>query len=559
MTENWRMFVALILTIIVLIGWNFLMQPQGPENQGNRTAGQPTRQQQQAGTEAEERSSQRSREARPQETTPRQRQQPAEMQRRAAPEMADYRAEQGELITVQTPLYRAEINTRGGILAHFVLKKYRESIKKDARRVDLISPDALDKAPMGILWNYQPTWKKAEWTVERGGDMRLDGSQSGTLVLKGSYAGARFTRKLTFQADSYEIKEQLEVANTGQGPISGPVAMTTASKKLVEDASRFNQTNVIYFHNGLQQEDDTEELGTGIQSEAGVKWAGIASNYFLLTIVPTSEQLFFKGKYEDAIYRVALERNVTLEPGESSSVQATYYNGPKRKSRLAAAPNNLQEAIYYGWLDVISKPLVSVLNFFYNFAGNYGIAIILLTVVIKIIFWPLSQKSYKSMEKMKKIQPMMKELKEKYKDDRQKMNQELMRLYKTYKVNPAGGCLPMLLQIPVFIALYEALFTAIELRHAPFITHVPLTDIVWLADLSAKDPLYVTPVLMGLSMYLQQKLSPTAGDPTQAKIMMIMPVFLTFIFLNFPAGLVVYFITNNVLSIAQQSWMLRKA
>ena len=186
-------------------------------------------------------------------------------------------------------------------------------------------------------------------------------------------------------------------------------------------------------------------------------------------------------------------------------------------------------------------------------------AIILLTIVIKLIFWPLSHKSYKSMERMKKIQPMMKKLKEQYKDDRQKMNQELMRLYKTYKVNPAGGCLPMLLQIPVFIGLYEALLGAVELRHASFIPEVPFTDIVWLADLSAKDPLYVTPVIMGLSMFLQQKLSPTAGDPTQAKIMLIMPIFLTFIFLNFPAGLVVYFFTNNVLSIAQQWWTLRNA
>jgi YidC/Oxa1 family membrane protein insertase len=556
MTENWRMFVALILTIVVLIGWNFFMQLQEPGKQGNRTAERQTGQERQVGQRPEAQDVPETRQT-PAEA-PRQRQEPAEPQRKGAPAVADYRAEQGGLVTVDTPLYRAEINTRGGILEHFVLKKYRETIKKDAPRVDLISPKALDKAPMGILWNRQPTWSKAEWK-SKGGDMRLSGSQSGRLVLTGEYGGARFIRTLTFQADSYQIQETLEVANTGQGPISGPVALTMASKKLVEDGSRFNQTNVVYYRTELQQEDDTEELGTGIQSDAGVRWAGIASNYFLLSVVPTSDPLFFKGKYEDAVYRVALEKNVTLEPGQSSSIQATYYNGPKRKSRLAAAPNNLEEAIYYGWLDVISKPLVSVLKFFYDFAGNYGIAIILLTVVIKIIFWPLSQKSYKSMEKMKKIQPMMQQLKEKYKDDRQKMNQELMRLYKTYKVNPAGGCLPMLLQIPVFIALYEALFTAIELRHAPFIPHVPLTDIVWLADLSAKDPLYVTPIVMGLSMYLQQKLSPTAGDPTQAKIMMIMPIFLTFIFLNFPAGLVVYFITNNVLSIAQQSWMLRKA
>jgi YidC/Oxa1 family membrane protein insertase len=201
---------------------------------------------------------------------------------------------------------------------------------------------------------------------------------------------------------------------------------------------------------------------------------------------------------------------------------------------------------------------MQVLNFFYKYTGNYGIAIIILTIIIKIIFWPLSQKSYKSMNKMKKIQPMMTKIKEKYKDDRQKMNEEMMRLYKTYKVNPAGGCLPMLVQIPVFIALYQALLSAIELRHAPFIYNLPFTDIVWLADLSAKDPLYITPLIMGATMFIQQKMTPSPGDPTQAKVMLFMPVVFTFIFLTFPAGLVVYWLANNVLSIGQQWWMLKK-
>jgi YidC/Oxa1 family membrane protein insertase len=191
--------------------------------------------------------------------------------------------------------------------------------------------------------------------------------------------------------------------------------------------------------------------------------------------------------------------------------------------------------------------------------GNWGVAIIILTVIIKIIFWPLSHKSYKSMNKMKKIQPLMAEVREKYKGDREKMNQEMMRLYKTYKVNPAGGCLPMLLQIPVFIGLYQALLYSIELRHAAFIPYVPFTDIIWLADLSAKDPFYVTPVIMGATMLLQQKMTPAPGDPMQAKMMMLMPVVFTFIFLTFPAGLVVYWLINNVLSIAQQYYLLKKA
>ena len=163
------------------------------------------------------------------------------------------------------------------------------------------------------------------------------------------------------------------------------------------------------------------------------------------------------------------------------------------------------------------------------------------------------------MNQMKKLQPMMAQIREKYKDDRQKMNEELMRLYKTYKVNPAGGCLPMLIQIPVFFALYQALLGAIELRHAPFIYHLPFTNLVWLADLSAKDPFYITPLIMGATMFIQQKMTPAPGDPTQAKVMLFMPIIFTFLFMNFPSGLVIYWMVNNILSIAQQWWMLKKS
>jgi YidC/Oxa1 family membrane protein insertase len=412
---------------------------------------------------------------------------------------------------------------------------------------------------MGILWNRSPAWQEAEWSVQ-GQDAQLTGSESAELKFRGELSGIVFERTLIFQAGSYDIEEELEIHNTSENMISGVLSLTMASSGLVEKESRYNKTSAAYYAGqSLHKEDDTDDLKLGIESDVPVNWAGVDSNYFLMAVVPTSQDLFYKGKFEDSVYRVALEQNTSIQPGQSEEVAASYYLGPKEREYLAQVENNLIGALHYGWLNIIARPLVQVLKFFYSYVGNYGLAIILLTFVIKIIFWPLSHKSYKSMEKMKKIQPMMKQLKEKYKDDRQKMNQELMQLYKTYKVNPAGGCLPMLLQIPVFIGLYEALMGAVELRHAPFITHVPFTDIFWLADLSAKDPFYITPVVMGLSMFLQQKLSPTAGDPTQAKIMMIMPIFLTFIFLNFPSGLVVYFFTNNMLSIFQQWRLMRKA
>ena len=191
-----------------------------------------------------------------------------------------------------------------------------------------------------------------------------------------------------------------------------------------------------------------------------------------------------------------------------------------------------------------------VLKFFYGFIGNYGFAVILLTVCIKLIFWPLTQKSYKSMKGMQKLQPEMKKMREKHGKDKQKLNQEMMSFYKDNKVNPLGGCLPMVIQIPVFFALYRVLLGSIELRHAPFM--------LWITDLSAKDPYYVTPLIMGVTMFLQQKMTPTNMDPTQAKIMLMMPVVFTFMFLNFPSGLVLYWLTNNLLTILQQYLIKRQ-
>jgi YidC/Oxa1 family membrane protein insertase len=545
MSENWRIFAALGLTMIVLVGWNLLFPTQPPQQQGqNQTAPARVQEDQKAVSVPEQ----------PARGT-------AEPQEDAAETLSAsaFQAQSGKSLTVETPVYKAVFNSNGGVVEHFWLKKYRQSIADDAKPIDLVSSESVSKAPMGLLWNSDPTWKQASWSVQ-GRDMTLSQGQQGKLVFQGDLNGLMLERVLSFTGGSYVVEEELRLINQSDNLASGSLAFSVASPKLVANESRYNRTNVIHYGpSGLKKENDTDDLAVGIQSENSVSWAGIDSNYFLVAVTPISDTMFFKGKFDKGIYRVAMESNTSVQPGQTRSMSAAYYFGPKESSALSGAPNNLKAALHYGWLDIIAKPLVYALQFFYQFVGNYGVAIILLTIVIKLIFWPLSHKSYKSMERMKKIQPMMKKLKEQYKDDRQKMNQELMRLYKTYKVNPAGGCLPMLLQIPVFIGLYEALLGAVELRHASFIPEVPFTDIVWLADLSAKDPLYVTPVVMGLSMFLQQKLSPTAGDPTQAKIMLIMPIFLTFIFLNFPAGLVVYFFTNNVLSIAQQWWTLRNA
>ena len=221
--------------------------------------------------------------------------------------------------------------------------------------------------------------------------------------------------------------------------------------------------------------------------------------------------------------------------------------------------DELARSVDLGTFSIIAKGLLWLLEFFHKYVHNWGVAIIMLTFVIKALFWPLTAKSYASMEKMKKLQPMMTAIREKYKNDKEQMNKEVMALYKTYGVNPASGCVPVLIQLPVFFGLYQALLTAIELRHAPLVSTLPFTDKIWLADLSAKDPFYITPVIMGVTMFLQQRMSPPATDPMQQKIMMFLPIIFTFLFLGFPAGLVVYWLVNNILSIFQQWLMMRKS
>jgi YidC/Oxa1 family membrane protein insertase len=300
-----------------------------------------------------------------------------------------------------------------------------------------------------------------------------------------------------------------------------------------------------------------------------IKWIAIQSRYFMSGLIP--------DQIEEARLQLSLKSDEFIaaqyqlpEKAISSGNQYTYkyrlFIGPKKISYLKSVGNNLERLIDFGWFDFIARPCLWLLNLFYSVIPNYGVAIIILTILVKVLLWPLGQKSYKSMSEMKKLQPLMKEIREKYKDDKQRMNQEVMGLYKTYKINPLGGCLPMIVQLPVFFALYRMLYQAIELRHAPFF--------LWINDLSAPDRLFnfnfsipfmeppygipVLTVIMGASMLLQQKMSPPMGDATQAKMMMFMPIIFTVIFINFSSGLVLYWLVNNILSIAQQYYTQKK-
>jgi YidC/Oxa1 family membrane protein insertase len=278
------------------------------------------------------------------------------------------------------------------------------------------------------------------------------------------------------------------------------------------------------------------------------------------------EAKLFLAYADDRVTTNYIRKMDRLDPGTQASYPFVFYMGPKSHKVLSTYDNQLSDAVNFGFFNVIAKPLLIAMNVIHDLIPNYGIAIILLTIFIKLVFWPLGTKSYKSMNKMKKVQPLMMELREKFKNDKQKMNQEVMNLYKTYKVNPASGCLPMLVQMPIFFALYRMLYQAIELRHAPFFG--------WISDLSAPDRLFhfdftipmmqapagipMLTLLMGASFLLQQKMTPTAGDPMQAKMMMLMPIFMTVLFINFPAGLVLYMFVNNIISMGQQYYIQKK-
>ncbi|MCK9239431.1 membrane protein insertase YidC [Desulfocurvus sp.] len=533
-----RTLLAVVLSTIVIVAWGYFFQPQP----------QPQPAQEQAATAQPSPSAQVDA-AIPGEPAP------------VAPAPA-FAPSAGRDVVVDTPLYRAVFNSAGGILTSFELKQHTDSIAADARPVNLIAPQAVGVGPLGLLWQDQGTWRaeSSQWAAPATEALNV-GDQGAELTFQGSFGGLAITRHLRFAPDTYLIEEVVTLANTTGAPIDGRLGFNIGVAPLTAKDDNYNPTRVSFLDaKGVDDESDREDLAAGLRRADGVKWGAIQSNYFTVALAPEDGDLTLKSKFTGDLFRMVVDKDgVSIAPGTSREVKASYYLGPVMSKYLSQAPHGLDSLVTYGFFDIISVPLMKGLLYIHSVVGNWGVAIIILTIIIKLAFWPLSQKSYQSMNKMKKIQPLMAKVREQYKDDRQKMNEEMMRLYKTYKVNPAGGCLPMLLQIPVFLALYQALLGAVELRHAAFIPHLPFTDLVWLADLSAKDPFYITPLVMGATMFLQQKMTPAPGDPTQAKIMLFMPVIFTFMFLNFPSGLVVYWLVNNVLSIAQQWWLLRKA
>ena len=469
----------------------------------------------------------------------------------------------GRDLTVDSPLYEAVFYTGGGPLRSFKLKKFQTGLAPDSPLVNMVDERTAAVAPLGLVINSQPSWSTGQWSLDGGEQgLKLNAGQEGSLRLVGMVDNLRVVRELTFNADSYLIKEKIRLINAGEQPRSVRVGYTVASDASNAAGGRYDSMRVAWDNDGsLSEESSGKTLeSTGVQATGKIYWAGAMSTYILAAVLPGEiNDVTVKGLLQKTVYRTAVEEPESmLAPGQEKTLTVSYWLGPKERAQLTAVSEQLAKSIDLGMFSIIAKGLLWLLEFFHKYVNNWGLAIILLTVVIKAVFWPLTAKSYASMEKMKKLQPMMTAIREKHKDNKELMNKEVMALYKTYGVNPASGCVPILIQLPVFFGLYQALLTSIELRHAPFITYLPFTDKLWLADLSAKDPFYITPIIMGLTMFLQQRMSPPATDPTQQKIMMFLPLIFTVLFLGFPAGLVIYWLVNNILSIFQQWLMMRK-
>jgi YidC/Oxa1 family membrane protein insertase len=453
-------------------------------------------------------------------------------------------------ITVDTDLYTAVFSSQGAGLKQLVLKKYHETIKgKNIILVNETTPDRFALLSDSRDFGVSP----ATVFNTSAQNLKLADGAKGTLEFSTvTPQGVTFKKIYSFSGNAYRIGMTEELQNGGAAKVDGTLHLLQNERvALHKGEGRYEVYGTSTLsENKVNTEKLDKLLKAPVQFDKDVTWSAFGDKYFVDAVIAekgsiASVRLSHPGA--DAVVRDISTPVLSVPPGQSASVSYSVYYGPKDLDILKAQGNRMEEVIDYGWFAPISKPLVYALKFLYKYTGNYGFAIIIITCILKLIFFPLTHKSYKSMKEMQKLQPKMAELKEKFKSDRDAMNKAVMELYKTHKVNPMGGCLPMLVQIPVFFGLYRALMYSIELRHAPFM--------LWIVDLSAPDPYKVTPIVMGITMFIQQKMTPSNMDPVQAKMMLALPVVFTFMFLNFPSGLVVYWLVNNVLTIAQQSYI----
>jgi len=502
----------------------------------------------------------------PQQSTP---SSPAPMTDTQAPVQSPVQESQirDQEVVVDTDLYRAVLTNRGGVIKHWELKQYREKAEEDSPPIVLFDSEKNkpDLFPLHV-WvegeseQVRQRFLSGLYRVE-GQDIKLQGqnrqgqSRQGQLsfLARDDSSGRVVIKRLTFYSDRYDVDVRVEAEGFEKG-----YSLYLGTNFAILD---WGTTTMVSFvgPTSLIDQKIVQDKPSDIQSEVvhpgQLSWTALQDKYFLAALIPQDGEGMGVAR-KSADFQVTVGVRHPPASGQQASAYRLYA-GPKEYDRLRSYRLNLEETIDFGWfiygswslVRVIAQPLFAVLRLLHDFTNNYGIAIILLTASIKLLFVPLTHKSYVSMRAMQGIQPKVAALQKKYKEDRQKLQQELMELYRKHKVNPLGGCLPMVLQIPVFIALFNIFYTTIELRHAPFM--------LWIKDLSAMDPYYILPIIMGVSMVLQQKLQPTTMDPTQAKILLFLPILFTYFFLWFPSGLVLYWLVNNILSILQMYITIR--
>ncbi|MCX5725094.1 MAG: membrane protein insertase YidC [Nitrospirae bacterium] len=452
-----------------------------------------------------------------------------------------------QTVTVETGLVRVGLSNRGGVIKSWELKRYHTAPPEE-KPVQLVYSGGKFKGPLSITVanaDIEKTLREGLYHIEADFTSLDAAHPVGHVTMQFHDPATQLgvEKRLTFHHDSYVVDIAValegvtEAYDVGLGTNFGIVEWGEGFIGLIGSASL------------VDDKAEKETPDTELERKGSVQWVALQDKYFLSVLMPKQATSALAKKEGDKIVSAGVRMPI---PTAGASVALQLYAGPKEYDTLRSLNVGLEDTIDFGWfifgswtvVKSVAKPIFYVLRFIHDYTYNYGLTIILLTMAIKLLFVPLQYKSYKSMKMMQLIQPKVAAVQEKFKDDRDRLNKELIKLYREQKVNPVGGCLPMILQMPVFVALFNILYMTIDLRQAPFM--------LWITDLSVQDPYYVLPVIMGATMVIQQKITPTTMDPTQAKIMLILPVFMTFLFVNFPAGLVLYWLTNNVLTISQQ-------
>jgi len=497
-------------------------------------------------------------------------------------------------ISIETQNFWAVFTSEDARLKHFKLKKYEDRVNETALTIKLTQfveeilgkkvetpkkPEPLDlvntSGEKGLPLGLTLSLSGENWEVDKDQLRLLESSEKGEITFSKSLDnGLKVLKRFKFTADRYTINLEVEIQNNSSKEIMNQLGLEWIGEielaKLAKEENKDFGLKYYFFRN---QKVEKKEFGGSSTSGCGpgcgtqkktvepfettekgdIKWFSFEGEYFVALLIPPPSKeitLSVKGTEKNLLKADLNPSPISIPPKEKINVSYQIYLGPKDEDLLKTLGVGAEKLVNFGFFTIVAKPLLWFLRLTNNVTKNYGIDIIILSILIKIVFLPLTQISFKSMKEMQKVQPEMNRLKEQHKNDKAKLQQEIMLLYKRRKINPMSGCLPMLIQIPVFIALYNALQYTIEMRHAPFF--------LWIKDLAAKDPIYITPLIMGATMVIQQKMTPTAADPTQAKMFLLMPVMFTFLFLNFPSGLVIYWLINNVLSIAHQYYLNKK-